>query len=211
MNLADKHTALLLIDIQNDFCPGGALAVKAGDEIIAPVNNMIGRAENVIATQDWHPPAHSSFASSHVGKNPFDEIEASYEQQTFPQILWPDHCVQGSEGAEFHRELHTQTAQLILRKGYRSALDSYSAFCENDRKTSTGLDGYLQERRIHKLVIAGLATDYCVAFSALDAMALGYQVVVILPACRPIDHQDSLAKQTRSMQEAGITLLEHLI
>lgn len=202
--LRAASTALLVIDVQNDFCPGGQLAVEAGDAVIAPINAMIDIAENVLATQDWHPAGHSSFASSHAAASPFDTMEMAYGAQT----LWPDHCVQNSAGAAFHSGLKTEAFQMIVRKGFRASVDSYSAFFENDHKTITGLDGYLRNRQIDRLVLAGLATDYCVAFSALDAAALGYQVSVVLPACRAIDLQGSLATRITAMQDAGIVLLE---
>ena len=202
--LRASSTALLVIDVQNDFCPGGKLAVEAGDAVIAPINAMIDIAQNVVATQDWHPAGHSSFASSHAAAGPFDIMEMAYGAQ----VLWPDHCVQNSAGAAFNPGLRTEAFQMIVRKGFRTSVDSYSAFFENDRKTITGLDGYLRSRQIERLVLAGLATDYCVAFSALDAAALGYQVSVVLPACRAIDLQGSLAARITAMQDAGIILLE---
>ena len=168
-NLGASNTALLVIDVQNDFCPGGHLAVEAGDIVVGPINQMIAGAQNVVATQDWHPHGHSSFASSHPDKVPFDAIEMPYGTQT----LWPDHCIQGTKGAAFHKSLQADAFQMIVRKGFRQAIDSYSAFFENDHKTITGLDGYLRNRQIDRLVLAGLATDYCVAFSALDAASLG--------------------------------------
>jgi len=204
--LRAASTALLVIDVQNDFCPGGHLAVAAGDAVVAPVNAMIDIAENVVATQDWHPRGHSSFASSHATASPFDTMEMAYGAQT----LWPDHCVQNSTGAAFHPGLKTEAFQMIVRKGFRASVDSYSAFFENDHKTITGLDGYLRSRQIDRLVLAGLATDYCVAFSALDAAALGYQVSVVMPACRAIDLHGSLAGQISAMQDAGIILLDHV-
>jgi nicotinamidase/pyrazinamidase len=196
------QSALIVIDVQNDFCPGGALAVERGDEVVAPINRLISKAEHVILTQDWHPARHSSFASSHAGRQPFTTITVDYGEQT----LWPDHCVQGSPGAEFHSRLEWTRAELILRMGFRRAIDSYSAFFENDRKTPTGLSGYLKERGIDTVTLAGLATDYCVAYSALDAAALGLQVTVVLSACRAIDLGGSLATMTRNMQDAGVTL-----
>ena len=196
------QSALIVIDVQNDFCPGGALAVERGDEVVAPVNRLISKAEHVILTQDWHPARHSSFASSHPGRQPFTTITADYGEQT----LWPDHCVQGSHGAEFHPRLEWTRAELIIRKGFRRAIDSYSAFFENDRATPTGLSGYLKERGIGTVTLAGLATDYCVAYSALDAAALGLQVTVVLSACRAIDLGGSLETMTRNMQDAGVTL-----
>ena len=206
LSLDAGATALIVIDVQNDFCPAGQLAVAGGDEIIEPINHMMSAANCVIATQDWHPQGHSSFASSHPNAEAFSVIEMEYGAQT----LWPDHCVQGQIGADFHADLQIDHAQMIVRKGFRSAIDSYSAFFENDRKTITGLDGYLRNRQINQLVIAGLATDFCVAFSALDAAALAYEVYVVMPACRAIDLDGSLMAQTQAMKEAGVTLLEHL-
>lgn len=206
IDLMASDTALLVIDVQNDFCPNGHLAVNEGDKVVGPINQMIAGAQNVIATQDWHPKDHSSFASNHPGASPFEVTEMAYG----PQTLWPEHCIQASHGAAFHPDLHTQAFQMIVRKGFRSAVDSYSAFFENDRTTITGLDGYLQSRQISKIVMAGLATDFCVAFSALDAAALGYDVWVVLPACRAIDLEGSLLHQTTSMRAAGITLLDQL-
>jgi nicotinamidase/pyrazinamidase len=196
------QSALIVVDVQNDFCPGGALAVERGDEVVAPVNRLIGKAEHVILTQDWHPAHHSSFASTHRGKQPFTTITMDYGEQT----LWPDHCVQGSPGAEFHPRLEWTRAELVVRKGFRRAIDSYSAFFENDRKTPTGLSGYLQERGIGAVTLAGLATDYCVAYSALDAARLGFDVTVIMSASRAIDLGGSLTAMTKKMQDAGIKL-----
>ncbi len=194
--------ALLVIDVQNDFCPGGALAVPGGDEIIEAVNTMMDGFDSVILTQDWHPIGHSSFATSHSGKNPFDMIEMPYGQQ----VLWPDHCVQGTEGAAFHPGLRTD-ADLILRKGFRPEIDSYSAFFENDRATPTGLEGYLRTRGIEQLTLVGLATDFCVHYSAVDAASLGFDVTVNTDACRAIDMEGSLASATQAMKNAGVTLV----
>ncbi len=194
--------ALLVIDVQNDFCPGGALAVPGGDEIIEAVNTMMDGFDSVILTQDWHPVGHSSFATSHSGKNPFDMIEMPYGQQ----VLWPDHCVQGTEGAAFHPGLRTN-ADLILRKGFRPEIDSYSAFFENDRTTPTGLEGYLRTRGIEQLTLVGLATDFCVHYSAVDAASLGFDVTVSIDACRAIDMEGSLASATQAMKNAGVTLV----
>ncbi|TMV06864.1 bifunctional nicotinamidase/pyrazinamidase [Ruegeria sediminis] len=194
--------ALLVIDVQNDFCPGGALAVPGGDEVVAPINAMMEDFDAVILTQDWHPPGHSSFASSHAGKAPYDLIEMPYG----PQVLWPDHCVQGTGGAAFHSDLRTD-ADLILRKGFRAAIDSYSAFFENDRTTPTGLEGYLRTRSIDRLTLAGLATDFCVHFSAVDAARLGFGVSVRMEACRAIDLDGSLAAAERAMRDAGVKLV----
>lgn len=195
-------SALIVIDIQNDFCPGGALAVAGGDEIVALVNQLIAGHENVVLTQDWHPKGHSSFASVHPGKSPFETIEMPYG----PQTLWPDHCVQGTKGAQFHQDLKWDKAQLVIRKGFRKAIDSYSALFENDHKTPTGLAGYLKERKIRDLTMVGLATDFCVAFSALDAASKGFNVTVRMDACRAIDLGGSLAAMTQRMKEAGVAL-----
>jgi nicotinamidase/pyrazinamidase len=194
--------ALIVIDLQNDFCPGGALAVAGGDEIVSLVNAMIPRFEHVVLTQDWHPEGHSSFASQHPGKNPFETVAMPYGEQT----LWPDHCVQGSEGAAFHPGLEWTKAELVIRKGFRKEIDSYSAFFENDHKTPTGLAGYLKERGISKVTLAGLATDFCVAYSALDAVRSGLQATVAMEACRAIDLGGSLAAMTERMKAAGVTL-----
>ncbi len=193
---------LVIIDIQNDFCPGGALAVERGDEIIPLANALMARFDHVVLTQDWHPPGHLSFASSHAGTAPFEQMNAAYGAQT----LWPDHCVQGSPGAEFHRDLDTARAELIIRKGFRRDIDSYSAFFENDRKTPTGLAGYLSERGLAGIVLAGLATDFCVGFSALDARKLGLEVTVAEDACRAIDLDGSLDAAKREFSSAGVQL-----
>jgi nicotinamidase/pyrazinamidase len=192
--------ALIVVDIQNDFCPGGALAVQGGDEIVPLANGLIASFDHVVLTQDWHPAGHTSFASSHPGKEPFSMVTMPYGEQT----LWPDHCVQGSEGARFHPGLEWTKAELVIRKGYDRGIDSYSAFYENDRTTPTGLAGYLKERGIGKVTLAGLATDFCVAFSALDARAHGFDVTVIMEACRAIDLNGSLAAMTEQMRQAGV-------
>lgn len=202
MRPADE--ALIVIDIQNDFCPGGALAVADGDKIINRVNGLMDEFPNVILTQDWHPADHSSFASNHPGHSPFETLTMSYG----PQTLWPDHCVQGTPGAAFHRDLRTDPADLIIRKGFRVAIDSYSAFFENDRNTTTGLNGYLSARGITSVTFVGLATDYCVAYSALDAARLGLRARVLLGACRGIDLGGSLARMTEEMRAAGVALEE---
>ncbi|WP_138466332.1 bifunctional nicotinamidase/pyrazinamidase [Poseidonocella sp. HB161398] len=194
--------ALVVIDIQNDFCPGGALAVPGGDEVVAPVNAMMEDFSTVVLSQDWHPAGHSSFASSHPGKTPFEMVEMPYG----PQVLWPEHCIQGSEGAAFHPGLRTDPAQMIVRKGFRQGIDSYSAFFENDRTTATGLHGYLQDRGVTRLVLCGLATDFCVNFSAVDAMRLGYQTELVLKAARGIDLEGSLEAALEAMRAAGVTL-----
>jgi nicotinamidase/pyrazinamidase len=194
---------LIIVDVQNDFCPGGALAVPDGDAIIPVVNRLAVEFAHVVLTQDWHPPGHGSFASSHPGQKPFETTEVAYGAQT----LWPDHCVQGMPGAEFHPALAAPHAELILRKGFRPAIDSYSAFRENDRTTPTGLAGYLRERGFEHLTMCGLATDYCVLFSALGAREAGFTVDVVLAACRGIDLDGSLARATAAMQDAGVVLL----
>ena len=194
--------ALIVIDVQNDFCPGGALAVAEGDAIIAQINALMGQFQTVVLTQDWHPADHSSFAANHVGAAPFSTVQMPYGAQT----LWPSHCVQGTKGAEFHPALRSDLAQLVLRKGFRAGIDSYSALFENDKTTPTGLDGYLRARGISGLTLVGLATDYCVAFSALDAVAKGFDVTVLQDACRAIDLDGSLARQQRAMAAAGVVL-----
>ena len=196
--------ALIVIDVQTDFCPGGALAVAGGDEIVPLVNRLIEAFDNVVLAHDWHPAGPSSFAPTHPGKSPFETIEMAYG----PQTLWPDHCVQGTAGALFHKDLVWTKGQIVIRKGFRSAIDSYSAFRENDHTTTTGLAGYLRERGIGSLTLAGLATDYCVAFSALDARAEGFDVTVPLDACRAIDLGGSLATMLGRMRDAGVKLVE---
>jgi len=194
--------ALIVVDIQNDFCPGGALAVAGGDEIVPIVNRLIERFDHVILTQDWHPAGHSSFASSHRGREPFSTMTMPYGEQT----LWPDHCVQGSDGARFHSGLEWNKAELVVRKGYDPAIDSYSTFYENDRRTPTGLAGYLRDRGIDRVTLAGLVTDFCVAYSALDAASHGFRVTVVMEACRAIDLDGSLATMTQRMRQAGVVL-----
>jgi nicotinamidase/pyrazinamidase len=200
MRAADQ--ALIVIDIQNDFCPGGALAVTEGDEIIPRVNTLMAEFPVLVLTQDWHPPTHSSFASNHPGKAAFDSVTMPYGEQT----LWPDHCVQGTKGALFHPALRTDPADLIIRKGFRPGIDSYSAFFENDRATPTGLEGYLRNRGVAGVTFVGLATDYCVAYSALDAARLGFSATVLLGACRGIDLGGSLARMLTDMRAAGVAL-----
>lgn len=195
---------LLLIDIQNDFCPGGALAVADGDSVVPVANRLAGQFEHVAATQDWHPADHFSFASHHAGRTPFESLDVPYG----PQTLWPDHCVQGTAGAAFHPDLAAGRAQMIVRKGYRPDLDSYSAFFENDQRTPTGLGGYCRERGFERIVMVGLATDFCVAWSALDARRLGFDVSVVLEGCRAIDLEGSLDKALGDMRAAGVELLE---
>jgi nicotinamidase/pyrazinamidase len=194
--------ALVVIDLQYDFCPGGALAVAGGDEIIPAINRLIAAHDHVVLTQDWHPAGHSSFASSHLGKSPFEMIEMPYG----PQTLWPDHCIQGTRGAEFHDALEWTKAELVIRKGFRKDIDSYSAFFENDHTTPTGLGGYLKERGIAEVTLCGLATDFCVAFSAIDAVRHGLSTTVILDACRGIDLGGSMAAMTEKMKADGVTL-----
>lgn len=200
MRPADE--ALIVIDVQNDFCPGGALAVAGGDEIIPRVNALMGEFSTVVLTQDWHPSDHLSFADNHPGAAPFSLTEMPYG----PQVLWPRHCVIGSEGAAFHPDLDTDPAQMVIRKGFRPQIDSYSAFFENDRRTATGLDGYLKARGIAAVTLVGLALDYCVAYSALDAAGLGYRVTVLEGACRAIDLNGSLAAARDGMRAAGVAL-----
>lgn len=194
---------LIVIDVQNDFCPGGALAVAGGDEVIEVIQRVAPNFAHVILTQDWHPRGHSSFASSHPGKQPFEHVQLSYG----PQTLWPDHCMQRSRGAEFHPALDLPQAELILRKGFRLGIDSYSAFFENDRATSTGLAGYLRDRGLRRVFLAGLAYDYCVGYSALDARRLGLEAFVLRDACRAIDLDDSVAAMEREFTQAGVALL----
>lgn len=194
--------ALIVVDLQNDFCPGGALPVEGGNEIVPIINQLVQDFEHVILTQDWHPAHHSSFASSHPGRQPFETIQMPYG----PQTLWPAHCVQGSAGADFHPGLAAGRADLILRKGFRAGIDSYSAFFENDRTTPTGLAGYLRDRGLTRLILAGLAYDFCVAWSALDARRLGFEAEVVEGACRAIDLDGSAASARAAMQAAGVVL-----
>jgi nicotinamidase/pyrazinamidase len=200
------HDVLLIIDVQNDFCPGGALAVPRGDEIVPVINQLAQQFAHVILTQDWHPRGHLSFASSHLGKSPFDVVEVSYGQQT----LWPDHCLQAGRGAEFHPRLEVPHAELVLRKGFRPEIDSYSAFQENDRKTKTGLEGYLRERGFQRVFLAGLAYDYCVRYSAIDARAAGFGSFVIENACRAIGLNQSIEKTQADFSSHGVEQV-HLI
>ena len=194
------EVVLIVVDVQNDFCPGGALAVPHGDEVIPIINGLAARFRNVVLTQDWHPHEHSSFASSHPGKKPFETVAASYG----PQVLWPDHCVQATNGAEFHAELSAPHAALVLRKGFHRTIDSYSAFYENDRKTPTGLTGYLRARGLTRLFLAGLAFDFCVRYSAEDARREGFDCFVIEDACRSIDLQGSAAATRASLAAIGV-------
>ncbi|WP_263419554.1 bifunctional nicotinamidase/pyrazinamidase [Terriglobus albidus] len=195
--------ALIVIDLQNDFCPDGALEVQRGDEIVPLVNRLQQRFAHVALTQDWHPAGHISFATSHPGTHPFETIQVAYG----PQVLWPDHCLQGSEGAAFHPLLDTTRAEMIVRKGYNPRIDSYSAFLDNDHSTPTGLAGALKERGIQRLFFCGLAYDYCVHFSAMDAVTLGFTACIIEDACRAIDLNGSVARVNAEMQQAGIIRL----
>lgn len=201
---AGEREVLIVTDPQLDFCPGGALAVPGGDEIMPRVNRLARRFAHVVLTQDWHPPDHASFARAHPGREPFETIEVAYG----PQTLWPDHCVQGTQGAEFHPALDIPQVDLIIRKGYRREIDSYSAFRENDRTTPTGLEGYLKERGFERVTLCGLATDFCVFFSAIDAVAAGFQTAVALDASRAIDLDGSLQAALAAMRDAGVTLLD---
>jgi nicotinamidase/pyrazinamidase len=194
--------ALIVIDLQNDFCPGGALAVAGGDQIIPAINALMDEFSCVVLTQDWHPKDHASFAANHKGAEPFSVTEMPYGMQ----VLWPVHCVIGSSGADFHQDLRTDPAQLVIRKGFRPGIDSYSAFFENDRTTPTGLEGYLRTRGITRLTFVGLATDYCVAYSAMDAVRLGFDAVVLRSACRAIDLNGSLVEAETAMIDAGVVL-----
>lgn len=191
---------LIVVDIQNDFCPGGELAVPGGDSVIPVIHQVAPLFQHVILTQDWHPEGHTSFASSYASRQPFEQVELSYGLQT----LWPDHCIQGSHGAEFHPALHLPQAELILRKGFRPHVDSYSAFFENDHSTPTGLDGYLRERGFTRVFLAGLAYDYCVHYSAIDARRAGFETVVLRDACRAIDLKASEARIQIEFDRAGV-------
>jgi nicotinamidase/pyrazinamidase len=195
---------LVLVDIQNDFMPGGALAVADGDAIVPLVNRLAARFDHVVATQDWHPAGHSSFASSHPGHDPFSAVEMSYGIQT----LWPDHCVQGTRGADLHKDLLAGRAELIVRKGFRAGIDSYSAFMENDRRTSTGLAGYLRDRGFTRLFFAGLATDFCVGWSVQDARGAGFEAVLVADACRAIDLDGSLDAAMAAMRDSGADVID---
>ena len=199
-----RHDVLIVIDVQNDFCPGGALAVADGDAVVPVANALIERFEHVVLTQDWHPPGHRSFASAQPGRAPFETIECDYGAQT----LWPDHCVQGTAGAALRADLQATRAELVIRKGFRPEIDSYSAFYENDHASPTGLAGYLRERGFNRVFLCGLATDYCVAYSALDARRLHFDAVVLLDACRAIDLGGSLEKALAAMRAAGVVLAQ---
>ncbi|WP_332689819.1 bifunctional nicotinamidase/pyrazinamidase [Bosea sp. (in: a-proteobacteria)] len=198
--MIDAGTALIVVDVQNDFCSGGSLAVPGGDEIVPLVNALGKRFSTVVLTQDWHPAGHSSFASSHPGSRPFALAQMAYG----PQVLWPDHCVQGSAGADFHPTLDTSLAQAVIRKGCRREVDSYSGFVEADRETPTGLAGYLRERRVSRVVVVGLATDFCVNWTAQDAVRNGFEAIVIEEACRAIDLDDSLGKAWLDLASLGV-------
>ena len=195
---------LIVTDPQLDFCPGGALAVPHGNEIMPAINRLAGDYRHVIATHDWHPPGHASFATSHAGRQPFETVEFAYG----PQTLWPDHCVQQSRGAEFHSALDIPHIELVIRKGYHKGIDSYSAFRENDRETPTGLAAYLRERGLERVTLCGLATDFCVFFSAIDARAAGFETMVVLNASGAIDLDGSLGRALAAMREAGVYLIE---
>ena len=194
--------ALIVVDVQNDFCSGGALAVPGGEEVVPGINRLWPRFGCRVLTQDWHPPGHGSFAGMHPGRRPLETVAFPYG----PQTLWPDHCVRGTEGARFHPDLDTDGADMVIRKGFRKAIDSYSAFLENDRATPTGLAGYLRERGIGRVVLAGLATDFCVGFSALDALEAGFRTVVLEDLCRAIDIDGSLDSMLERIGRAGGTI-----
>jgi nicotinamidase/pyrazinamidase len=195
---------LIVVDVQNDFCPGGQLAVAGGDSIIEPIRRIAPHFAHIVLTQDWHPADHASFAASHPGKQPYDSIDLAYG----PQTLWPAHCVQGTPGADFHPNLQLTRAELILRKGFRPQIDSYSAFFENDRTTSTGLAGYLRDRGLTRAFFAGLAYDYCVGFSALDARRLGFEAIILRDACRAIDLNGSVASIESAFSQSGVAVNE---
>ncbi|HWA36508.1 MAG TPA: bifunctional nicotinamidase/pyrazinamidase [Burkholderiales bacterium] len=195
-----KASCLVVVDVQYDFMPGGALAVAKGDEVVPVINALLPRFENVVLTQDWHPRGHASFASAHAGKKPFEAIRLGYGEQ----VLWPDHCVQGTHGAEIHAGLEATKAQLVIRKGFHDGIDSYSGFIEADRRTSTGLAGYLKERGIRQVYVCGLATDFCVAWTALDARRTGFETTLIEDASRAIDLDGSLARAWKDLAAAGV-------
>jgi nicotinamidase/pyrazinamidase len=205
MTLGPTDTdVLLVVDVQKDFCPGGRLAVPRGDEVVPIVNRLAAKFTHVVLTQDWHPPGHLSFASSHAGKQPYQTIEVAYG----PQVLWPDHCVHGTQGAEFRDDVQIPHAALVIRKGFRRAIDSYSAFYENDRTTPTGLAGYLRERGLKRVFLAGLAFDFCVRYSAEDACREGFEAIVIEDACRGIDVDASVAATHRRLAELNVRCIE---
>ena len=198
-----EHDVLVVVDVQNDFCTGGALAVPSGEKVVPAINRIAQRFRNVVLTQDWHPKDHVSFASNHANKRPFDTIELAYGSQ----VLWPDHCVQETQGAEFHRSLDVPQATLVVRKGFHRSIDSYSAFYENDHKTPTSLLGYLRERELKTVFVAGLAFDFCVRYSAEDARKAGFEVAVIEDACRGIDLDGSMAAAHQSLKSLGISIV----
>jgi nicotinamidase/pyrazinamidase len=201
-----ERDVLIVTDPQRDFCPGGALAVPEGDAIMPVINRLARHFAHVVVTQDWHPPGHMSFASAHPGRKPFETIEVDYGAQT----LWPDHCVQGTAGAAFHPSLDIPHAELVIRKGCHPLIDSYSAFRENDGKTPTGLTGYLRERGLERVTLCGLATDFCVYFSAIDAREAGFEAAIVLEACRAIDVDGSLARALAAMRQAGVSFIPPL-
>ena len=203
MQETTDRDVLLVVDVQNDFCPGGALGVPGGDEVVPAINRIARRFAHVVLTQDWHPPGHASFASAHPGRKPFEPVELAYGRQ----ILWPDHCVQQTLGASFHPALDVPRVELVIRKGFHPAIDSYSAFRENDRKTPTGLAGYLRERGFERVTLCGLATDFCVLYSAIDAREAGFAATVLLDACRALDVEGSLALALEAMRAAGVELV----
>jgi nicotinamidase/pyrazinamidase len=200
----DDSSVLLVIDVQNCFLPGGSLAVKDGDKVVPVINRLAKGFANVVMTQDWHTAGHVSFASSHPGKKPFETIDLKYGKQ----VLWPDHCVQGTDGASLSKDLSIPQAELIIRKGFHKNVDSYSAFTEADGKTTTGLSSYLKARKLHRVFVAGLATDFCVAWTAMDARKAGFETYVIEDACRGIDTQGSLAKAWTDMTKAGVRRIQ---
>lgn len=202
--MSETKELFVVIDVQNDFCPGGALAVPGGTEVVNVINKLSSRFKHSVLTQDWHSPGHSSFASSHSDKSPFESTTMPYGEQ----VLWPDHCVQGSPGADFHPQLITSFAELIIRKGFRHDVDSYSAFYENDHQTPTGLAGYISERGFERVFLAGLATDFCVKYSALDGVQLGLDVFVIEDACRAIDMNGSLKTTLSEFAKHGVNLIQ---
>lgn len=201
-NVGAHNDIFVVIDVQNDFCPGGGLAIEHGDAVVEPINRMLPRFARVVLTQDWHPPGHASFASAHPGKRPFESVDLAYG----PQVLWPDHCVQDTAGAGFHPGLDIRSAALVVRKGYHAGIDSYSAFYENDRVTPTGLIGWLRELQPRRVWMAGLATDYCVKYSALDAARHGFAVTVVAAACRAVGGEAGHQAALRDMAEAGVTI-----
>ncbi len=199
-----EHDVFLVIDVQNCFTPGGSLAVKDGDQVVPLINKLAKSFKHVVMTQDWHTADHISFASQHAGKKPFETVKLAYGQQ----VLWPDHCVQGTDGAALNKDLQIPNAELIIRKGYRQEVDSYSAFLEADKKTQTGLGGYLKQRGLKRVFLAGLATDFCVAWSALDARRQGFEALVIEDACRGIDINGSIAAAWKDMAKAGVKRIQ---